>query len=261
MAVKLTHMLLASAVCIMMHTATFAQDAGDNAAFGELKQRLDVAVNDADRNGVRASISEIESFTEHTSFAHYAHYYLAYAWYRLYNFSTDASEKTEPKYLDNSIQHAKKAIDLMPEFAEAHIILGNAYGVKAEKSVFAGIRFGNKAKNLFQKAQKLDPENPRAAMFVGVGTMYKPAVLGGSTKKAIEEFMHAALLFESFMPSNILTPSWGHAELYAWLGQAYEKVGEYEKGVSAYKKALEIRPGYRWVRDKLLPDLENRSSN
>ena len=86
MAVKLTHMLLTSAVCIMMHTATFAQDAGDNAAFGELKQQLDVAVNDADRSGIRASISEIESFTEHTSFAHYAHYYLAYAWYRLYNF-------------------------------------------------------------------------------------------------------------------------------------------------------------------------------
>lgn len=223
--------------------------------------QLNEAIKDANREDIRKVIVELESFTSHDSVAHYAHYYLAYAWYRLYNFSTDAAEKTRPDYLDHSIRHAKKAIDSMPGFVEAYVVLGNAYGVKAQKNVIAGVRYGNRAKKLFKKARELDPTNPRAAMFFGVGTLYKPAVLGGSASKAIKEFMEAIHLFEAFMPDNALTPDWGHAELYAWMGQAYEKTGEYEKGIEAYETALTIRPGYRWVRDLLLPNLLEKRSD
>lgn len=249
-------------VCIMLCTANlYAQNTADYIAMADLKAELIFAIKDADREGIRKVINSLEAHTDNKELSQYAHYYLALSWYRLYNYSSDDSGGEKPQYLDRSISHAKEVLEINPDFIEANIILGNAYGVKAEKSLFAGIRFGNKAKNLFEEALKKEPENPRAAMFVAVGTLYKPAFLGGSADKAVEQLLKAELLFEKYRPVNRLYPNWGYSELYAWLGQAYEETGAIDDAIIAYQRALQIHPGFRWVRDKLLPAAQKKVDN
>lgn len=233
----------------------------DISTFLHHKTILNEAVKTAHRDSVRMAIKSIQEFKDYDSLAYLAHYYLSYAWYRLYNFSVDESEETQPEYLDFSITHAGHSIERKPDFSEALILLGNCYGIKAEKGFFAGIRYGSKAKGLFRQALEIDPFNPRAAMYVGVATLFQPALFGGTTEKAIRQLHDAEKLFQQSENEDPLLPDWGYSELYAWLGQAYDRNSEYDKAVEAYRSALKINPGYRWVRDKLLPDLKEKMSN
>lgn len=237
------------------------KSSSDTETFLQLKTILNDAVKTAHRDSIRMAIKGLKEYTGSNSLGYLAHYYLSYAWYRLYNFSVDESEETQPEYLDFSITHAGYSIERKPDFSEALILLGNCYGIKAEKGFFAGIRYGSKAKGLFRQALEIDPSNPRAAMYIGVATLFQPALFGGTTEKAIRQLHDAEKLFQQSENEDPLLPDWGYSELYAWLGQAYDKNGEYDKAIEAYRSALKINPGYRWVRDKLLPDLKEKMSN
>src|SRR5699024_257665 len=102
------------------------------------------------------------------------------------------------------------------------------------------------------------PDNPRVHMINAIGLLKKPSMFGGSTEGAIKEFKKAAELFESFEPANKMMPDWGHAENYAWLGQAYEQNEQLKEAKTAYNEALKTDPNYGWVKYVLMPQLEDK---
>ena len=55
-------------------------------------------------------------------------------------------------------------------------------------------------------------------------------------------------------------PSWGHAHAHMRLGIAYMDQRELEKARSSFEKALEINPDFGWVKDELIPSLEELES-
>jgi tetratricopeptide (TPR) repeat protein len=186
-----------------------------------------------------------------------AYYYMGYADYRLNLLFPEVKEDQKEKFLNEAVEYLEKAAALDSDFSDAHALLSSAYGMKAA-GVFSGMKYGPKADNAIEKALNKGPENPRAHMLHAVGLQYKPSMFGGSTEGAIKGFKKAAELFKTFQPKNELMPDWGHAEVYAWLGQAYEQNEEYSKAKTAYQQALKVDPSYGWVKYKLMPELAGK---
>ena len=186
----------------------------------------------------------------------YARYYAGLANYRLNTIFQTLSKDRRKKHLNEAAKMLEAAVETKPDFPDAQALLASVYGIKAS-GFFSGMKYGPMSQNAMEKALKQGPENPRVRMLNGVGLLNKPSMVGGSVTGAIEEFKRAAELFTVYDTENPLLPEWGHAENYAWLGQAYKENGEPEKAREAYEQALEINPDYGWVVKELMPELES----
>ena len=82
-----------------------------------------------------------------------------------------------------------------------------------------------------------------------------PENLGGSKEIGIRHYLKALELME--MNKVYTDKNWNYLNLLAAIGRAYEETGDYEKAAYYYRKALEAEPDFSWVKNELLPNLEN----
>jgi Tfp pilus assembly protein PilF len=92
----------------------------------------------------------------------------------------------------NDYEHAaevlEKAVAATPKSAEAHYLLGGAYGSLAQKaSLFSQASLASKTKDQFEEAVRLDPNHLDARMSLIEYFMVAPGFMGGSESKAIEQ--------------------------------------------------------------------------
>ncbi|MEC9373946.1 MAG: tetratricopeptide repeat protein [Planctomycetota bacterium] len=88
---------------------------------------------------------------------------------------------------DDAIDHAEKAINLDPNVAEHHYILGNAcFGGINEASLFRKGSLASQGRKAYQTAIELDPSHIGAHMGLFEFYMNAPGIAGGSKKKARE---------------------------------------------------------------------------
>ena len=76
----------------------------------------------------------------------------------------------------------------------------------------------------------------------------------GMKEEAIKSFEKAVKLFEQ---SPNLSQNLHYLDALAWLGIAYMKNGETDKAKAQFQKALEQEPNFVWVKDSLMPMVEN----
>jgi Tfp pilus assembly protein PilF len=82
----------------------------------------------------------------------------------------------------------EKAVAQTPNSAEAHYLLGSAYGTQAEKaSIFRAPGLAKKTKAEFERAVQLDPNHYEARMGLIQYYIVAPGFMGGDEKKAFEE--------------------------------------------------------------------------
>jgi tetratricopeptide (TPR) repeat protein len=243
--------------CILLFTPSFstAQDTTHTQLqFTRLIESLKNASDAANREEIALLAHDFEEYFKDADIQKFARYYSAFAWYTLYNLSEYDGIKPDKKWLDASIAHLLKAIEIDPAFADAYALLAAEYGIKAG-GLFSGMKYGPKSERVLQKAKELAPENPRVYLIEGIGEIYKPKIFGGGLEHALQSFEKAAKLFETYKPDSELDPQWGEAQVYAWIGQVYVKQNKRPEARKAYQKALEINPNYYWVKEKLLPEI------
>lgn len=240
-------------------TEIMAQNSQAEEIFLSAKKNLQTGVITLDKASIVKGKYALQSYTESSDreLQALAHYYMGYADYRLHTLPVELSEKQKRKHLDEAVKHFEKAIELKPDFAEAHAMLSSSYGLKAT-GLFAGMKYGPKADKQIEIAKEQSPENPRVTMTGGIGLLYTPGMFGGSVVKAIEQFEKAIQQFKTFEPESKLMPEWGNTEVYAWLGQAYQKQKRYEEARNTYQEGLEINPDFGWIKLVLLPELEKK---
>lgn len=231
-----------------------------NSQFSEIRQSIETAVDSLQPDRLIALNTRLRNMAEDgdPQVRKYAHYYRGYSNYRLNSSFPNIKEDQKEKYLEQAVKMLEEALEIDPEFAEAQALLGSCYGQMAD-GIFSGMKYGPKSEKAMEKAKELAPDNPRVVMLDAIGTLFKPSMFGGSTEGAIKGFERAAGLFENWQPPNVFAPRWGHAEVYAWLGQAYAMDEQYEKARKAYREALKVKPGYPWVKDLLLPELNKNT--
>lgn len=187
-------------------------------------------------------------------------HYKGYALYRKANpMMEDDTKKAEVKALLEAAEDALETSAKTLQWPETWALRASVSGqMIAVGNPISGMVLGPRAENQIQKAVELGPNNPRVWMLKGVGSMFKPKMFGGGADKAEKELLKAIELFANDRPASPL-PGWGHAEAYAWLGQAYVAQDKFAEARAAYQKTLELDPGNGWVTQVLLPALEKKA--
>ena len=228
------------------------------------KQMLQAGENAGDLDAMYASRATFERALADTSLAAWGHYYIALADYRIVDLllaEGDENKDAASEHLKATVEHLKEATEVDPQSAEAYALLSSAYGRQIALSPIKGMLLGRRAGKALKKAMQLAPDNPRVVLSAAISDFNTPKMFGGSKEKGLQGFQRAAELFAQEDPVNPIHPVWGHSRTYAWLGIAYQDRGELELARAAFEKALEINPGFGWVKYVLLPELEKASSS
>lgn len=79
--------------------------------------------------------------------------------------------------------------------------------------------YGQDISSNIEKAETLDPTNPRPVLVQAQNTFYTPEQYGGGKDAAKPIFEKAKQLFENFKPETDLSPTWGQTSLNYFLSQ------------------------------------------
>lgn len=119
------------------------------------------------------------------------------------------------KYLDQAEAIAGK------DNSEIHLLRKMAYSLRMmENPAERYMTDGMKAMEELQKAETLDPSNPRVALIKAEDTYFTPEQYGGSKEKGLQQFKEALEKFKTFKPKTALDPNWGKAEAEYFLNGA-----------------------------------------
>ncbi|MCC7236794.1 MAG: tetratricopeptide repeat protein [Bryobacterales bacterium] len=137
------------------------------------------------------------------------------------------------------IPAARRAVELKPDNAEYHRILGTLCGQVIPANVLAGMKYGACARDEVNRAVELAPKSALNYVSRGVGNYYLPPMFGGGLDKAIGDFQKAIQLDAK------------SDEAYLWLGLALRKQGKNAQARTAMEKSLALNPARAWTKQQL----------
>jgi tetratricopeptide (TPR) repeat protein len=132
------------------------------------------------------------------------------------------------KYAD-ALAVADALIAKDPKNADAHAWRGRMMNSLAQANPLDMLKQGAGAREEFEKALSLDPNNRTAFLGRGIARLMAPPGYGGDVDGAIADF-EAAIARQ---PSP---------QAYYYLGEALKNKGLKDKAAAAYRKALELLP-------------------
>ena len=135
--------------------------------------------------------------------------------------------------------------------ARVYSLKGAFYGFRIMLEPHKAPSLGRSALEANEKAMKLDPEEPQVWLEKANMDYYRPAIFGGSKKKAVPMYEKAVELFES-LPGRT-QENWVYMNCLAGLGIAYEETGKSAEAGRVYRKILAMEPSFKWVKEELYP--------
>lgn len=222
----------------------------------ELRQKIQKAVNSGEPAKLISIKQELKPLldAENDRLQSLAHYYTAYCNYRISILKRNLSTDQKDAYLEEAIEHLDNVIKQQPNNAEAIALKSSCYGMMID-GMWDGMWYGPKAGNLMEKAVQLAPNNPRVQLMNGISKFNTPSSFGGGKDLAFKAWQQSEQLFNDISYTDSLDIRWGHAEIYAWLGQFYADEGNYAKAKEMFDKGLEVNPQYGWIKHELQPKL------
>ena len=169
----------------------------------------------------------------------------------LYNCLSNKDQETYDNYLDKTLEQIELLLKENPGSSDLHAITAGIMSIQMGFSPMKGMTLGSQSGIHIGKAISLDSLNAAAWKQHASSKYFTPKMFGGDIQEAIKSYEFTISLFEK---SN-QTKDWMYLDALAWLGVAYEKTGQKEKAKTIYEKALEIEPGFTWIKNNLLPAL------
>ena len=162
-------------------------------------------------------------------------------------------ERVRKPLLEEAEALMKTRIEADPNDAPAHLVLSQVYQARIT-GMMSGMRFGRRASETLERALELAPDDPRALYLKGVNQLMAPGPFGNK-EEGRRNLEAAVARFADEAPPGACW--WGEPEAHAFLGLSFARDKEYGQAREHYEKALNLEPGFAWVRDRLLPDLPN----
>ena len=162
-------------------------------------------------------------------------------------------ERVRKPLLEEAESLMKARIEADPNDAEAHLVLSQVYQARIT-GMMSGMRFGRRAGETLDRALELAPGDPRPLYLKGVSQLMAPGPFG-NREEARRNLEAAVARFAEGAPPGVYW--WGEPEAHAFLGLSHARENERDQARAAYERALELEPGFAWVRERLLPDLES----
>jgi tetratricopeptide (TPR) repeat protein len=141
------------------------------------------------------------------------------------------------------------------ETAEFHAYTAAAYGFKIGLSTWRAPFFGPKSMEHAEKALAKNSQSFQANMEMGNIWNHMPAVFGGSDEKALKYYSKALEIIEN-EPAGIQQNNWMYLNLLTLAGQMHQDMKNQQQAKKYFEQALQIEPGFVWVKEELLPSLK-----
>ncbi|WP_425392071.1 tetratricopeptide repeat protein [Ekhidna sp.] len=137
------------------------------------------------------------------------YYYAAFGYLRMSGMFEKAEEKD--KYLDLAMKQVEKGEAINPNDSELEAMRGYIHMIKLTVDpATRGMMYSGLAFTSFQKAIKLNPENPRAHFLLGRMQHGTAQFMGGGSEDACASLFKAKVLFmKGEETENPFAPSWG----------------------------------------------------
>ncbi len=201
---------------------------------------LEEARNRQDRATLQRSVRALESAIQKNSNDAAAQYRLARAQSYLAEVNLELKDKEAAKNAaEAGISSAERAVELEPNVAEHHRILGTLCGQTVPAQVILAFKYGRCARASIDRAIELDPKSAQAYVSRGVGNYYLPPALGGGVELAVRDFRKAIQLDPKA------------ADAYLWLGIALRKLNRNAEARKEIAKSLELSPSRIWAKQQL----------
>lgn len=145
--------------------------------------------------------------------------------------------------LDAAIAALNQALKLDPKHAEAHAVLGTAYGLKIGDSLVRAAWFGPRVAKHRDQALALGPENPRVRYLLGM-CQFHTASKPKEWRETLATLQQAEKLFESEAKHANASPapSWGYSSCLTFAGRCQEQLGDFARAAEYYRRALREHP-------------------
>ncbi len=141
----------------------------------------------------------------------------------IYASFTDTTVMLKDVYLDQALKLLAIADSLQPDESEIYTLKGMiAQGRLQIDPMSRYMKYGAEMSSNFQKAQQLDPSNPRPDYLMAITILYTPEQFGGGPKAAKPLLEAAVKKFSEFVPKNELMPIWGKEQAKMFLKQIPE---------------------------------------
>lgn len=134
------------------------------------------------------------------------YYYASYSYVSI-TYHLEDGEAID-NYLDKAQEMLGKAVTLNPDESENYVLQGLIYSMRIT-SPMRGMKYSALSNEALEKAESLNPENPRIWVCKAQNIYYTPSMFGGGAAKAKPLYEKAAKLFDTFEPKNEIWPQWG----------------------------------------------------
>jgi tetratricopeptide (TPR) repeat protein len=204
------------------------------------KTPLEVALDKQDRAGLEQLAQAAGKRAAQAANDAKAQYEHALAQSTLAQVATEMADKSAARAAaEAGMASARKAVELKPEQAEYHRLLGTLCGQMIPGNLLAAMKYGGCARDEVKRAVELDGKSAMNWISHGVGNFYMPATFGGGADKAIVDFRKAIQLD----PKS--------SEAYLWLGLALRKLNSNDEARQAIEKSIALNPARAWAKQQL----------
>lgn len=225
-------------------TFSIADDFSD--AMLKAKKNLKSAMDKSDEKALIKVRGEFERILQLKKEVWIVYYYLAYTDYSIAATYMEGQVKDKiKKYTESGFDMINKSIEINPDFCDSYVLIMNLnfnrwlYEQDKMNDIIAA------STEAETKAKKLDADNPRFHLTLGVSSYYTPEMFGGGVDKALESLNKANDLFKTRKEKEEYYPDWGKDMVNGFLAMCYikrDKDGDKEKAKEHLDKGLEINP-------------------
>jgi tetratricopeptide (TPR) repeat protein len=158
-------------------------------------------------------------------------------------------------HLDKAETELQELFKYTPYQSQAHALQGAFLGFRISLRPITAVRLGPRSYRAIDTALELNPNNPTAWMEKGNSRFYTPSTFGGSKQEAMESYRKAVALFEKNLTPN---HRWLYLNSLLGLARSYQYLDQHWMAVATLESALRFEPGFKWVRDELLPEARKK---
>lgn len=251
-------LLFIVALAININTAK-ADDFSD--AMIKAKKNLQTAMNTYDEKALMKVRGEFERILQLKKQEWIVNYYIAVVDYTLaYTAMGEKPDKEKlKKYTESGLSNLEKSILVRDDFSDSYVL---KYGLNFNRWVYEQDKMADiiaQSGEAKDKAEKLDPENPRFYLMDGMSTYYMPEAFGGGAKKATPILEKSLEMFNKRVEKEVYYPDWGKDLTYGFLAMAYMKRdddGDKKKAADLYEKALKEFPDSSFLKGYIKKQME-----
>lgn len=168
----------------------------------------------------------------------------------------DKRKKEAAIYLERASEHMALLIEKGHGDARVYAMKGAFHGFNVMLEPQKAPSLGRMAMEASERAMELNPTEAQVWLEKANMDYYRPAIFGGSKRRAVPLYEKAIDLFES-TPSGT-RENWLYMNCLAGLGIAYEKTGKKEEAGIVYRKILSLEPSFKWVKEELYPQFREK---